>query len=934
MTEPTEKKGSYVPRVAFIVSHTHWDREWYLTFDRFRVNLVRVVGQVLDALEHDDDFQHFLLDGQAIILEDYLEICPTDRGRIERLVKAGKLSVGPWYILPDEFLVSAEATVRNIQIGHRVGSEYGEVQKVGYMPDSFGHIAQMPQILRSAGIDSFVYSRGNGDEIDAVGHEYLWSAPDGSDVLAINQCGGYCNAGGLGYDEEWEAHTQRTVELDKAIERIRNLFATMAELSQGDVCLINNGCDHFPPQRKLRAILEALGAEFPDTEFRHASLGSYLDAVKEAGFVQNKHSGELVQGRLHLILSGVWSARMYLKQKNDHAQRVLSSYAEPFSAYMHFIHSTPYPAGLIDQSWKLLLQNHPHDSICGCSTDEVHRQMMPRFSGVIDTGEQIMRGHLTSLAPTFARASADDEATTICVANPLPQGRTEVVERLVVLQVFGSKVERLRLVDQEDVAVPFELVNHEYVERFWGIDYRTELYGAVQLELFQIYRDKFGKRIIRTEAQLDVSDSFLTIHFLAEHLPGVGHRQYYLRALPAQEAVDSTIDGSDVTVAGSSIENEYYELMVHQNGTFDLLDKATGRSYSGLNRLEDTEDVGDEYDYSPCRDSQTVTSNRASGAIRIVKVSRFWSQLEVEYTMQLPCAIEDDRTGRSKQLVDCRVRSRVGLKKGSRAVEVELQLENRAEDHRLRAEFPTTVAADTVVSDGHFYINHRPIDKPAGENWKQPPQETYPQQDFTLVQDGERGFAVLNKGLPEIQATRNADGEVTLSLTLLRAVGWLSRDDFETRRYQNAGPTLYTPEAQCLGEHRFEYAVVPFIGDYISADIKGISQRYRVPVVATQGVEDGHVPGANGLVQQTNSRTCVSAVKKHDVRDTLEIRLYNLTGDAVEERLTFGMPVAAAWQLDLLGQRLQNVQLGGEHDLVLTLGPHEIVTLELESSGL
>jgi len=137
-----------------------------------------------------------------------------------------------------------------------------------------------------------------------------------------------------------------------------------------------------------------------------------------------------------------------------------------------------------------------------------------------------------------------------------------------------------------------------------------------------------------------------------------------------------------------------------------------------------------------------------------------------------------------------------------------------------------------------------------------------------------------------------------------------------------------------LGEHRFEYAVVPFVGDYVSADIKGLSQRYRVPVVAIQGVEDCHVPGATGLAQKASSCTCVSAVKKHDVRDTLEIRLYNLTGDAVEERWTFGRPATAAWLLNLVGERLRNVPLIGEHDLVLSLGPHEIVTVELELNGL
>jgi alpha-mannosidase len=133
------------PKKVYIVSHTHWDREWYRPFHEFRVDLIGVVSTVLDRLENDDAFQHFLLDGQSIILEDYLEIVPGDESRIRALVKGGVLSVGPWYVLPDEFLVSAEAIVRNLILGHRVAGKIGPVQKVGYMPDSFGHIAQLPQ---------------------------------------------------------------------------------------------------------------------------------------------------------------------------------------------------------------------------------------------------------------------------------------------------------------------------------------------------------------------------------------------------------------------------------------------------------------------------------------------------------------------------------------------------------------------------------------------------------------------------------------------------------------------------------------------------------------------------------------------------------------------------------------------------------------------
>ncbi|MBT8461890.1 MAG: hypothetical protein KJO44_05145, partial [Gemmatimonadetes bacterium] len=204
--------------MAFVVSHTHWDREWYQTHGEFRVDMDRAFRAVFDDLE-TGGLDHFVLDGQAILLEDYLAARPEESDRIRELVSSGRLAVGPWYILPDEFLVSGEATVRNLLHGHRAAAELGGVQKVGYMPDSFGHVAQIPQILQGAGIDSFIYTRGDGDEVDRLGWEYRWQAPDGSEVLAINQVRGYCNAGGLGMHEIWHAHTPREVDPAHAVQQ-------------------------------------------------------------------------------------------------------------------------------------------------------------------------------------------------------------------------------------------------------------------------------------------------------------------------------------------------------------------------------------------------------------------------------------------------------------------------------------------------------------------------------------------------------------------------------------------------------------------------------------------------------------------------------------------------------------------------------------------
>ena len=907
------------PKKVYIVSHTHWDREWYRPFHEFRVDLIGVVRTVLDRLENDDAFQHFLLDGQSIILEDYLEIVPGDEGRIRALVEGGALSVGPWYVLPDEFLVSAEAIVRNLILGHGVAGKIGPVQKVGYMPDSFGHIAQLPQILRLAGIDSFVYTRGNGAEIDDLGLEYRWSAPDGSEVLAINQYRGYCNGGELGFHESGHAGTQRAVDVDHAVAQVRNLFAEMAQWSRGDIYLLNNGCDHLPPQPDLGRIVAALQDAFPETEFQHASLTEYVQAVADAGFAKESHCGELLGGRLQFILPGVWSARMYLKQRNEYAQQLLAGYVEPLACYLHFALDRPYPGGEIGYAWKLLLQNHPHDSICGCSVDAVHRDMVSRFDGVIQTGEQVIRKQLESLVSPVARDPAGDERAVICVANPLPETRTEVVERVIVLRDFDGDVDALQLADEAGRLVPLRIVSASFVRRSWGFDFTREPFVSRQLEALEARLEG-----VLDDTSSEERDCILTVQFVAEDLPALGHATFILSEGGADREPSERV--RMVTVADGVMENEFVKVTVHSNGTFDLYDKVTETAYPGLNRLEDTGDVGDEYDYSPCESGETVLPD-AEGEIEVVESTGFRAALEVTFQFRLPASIERHRKTRSAAGVDCPVRIRIGLAYNSPVVELDLCFDNRAKDHRLRARFPTPIRTDTIVSDGHFYINHRPIEQPSGDGWVQPPSGTYPQQEFSLVQDGARGLAVLNRGLPEIAALRGDAGCAGLALTLLRAVGWLSRDDFPSRGYQRVGPQLATPEAQCQGEQHFHYAVVPFAGDYIDARLKSLSQRYRTPVAAIQGVADHRVRGGSFLRKESN-RTCVSAIKKHESRDTLVIRLYNLMSEKVDETLTFGRLVSAAWLIDLLEERSTELKSVAER-IELVFRPHEIVTIEV-----
>jgi mannosylglycerate hydrolase len=658
----------------------------------------------------------------------------------------------------------------------------------------------------------------------------------------------------------------------------------------------------------------------------HAGFEEFIAEVRASGVATASHAGELVSGRHHPILTGVWSARTYLKQENDRAQSLLADCLEPLSAYAHFMLGRDYPSGAIEYAWKELLKNHPHDSICGCSTDAVHRDMVPRFAAARETAEQLLRLELEHLAPTFARRAEGDRETVIVVANPLPVTRTEVVTRLVALQPPGVDVARLELLDGAGRAVPMRVVDSRRIERFWGIDYRTALSYDAQRVVYEGYLRDFGPRIVRTEEDREKSDQFITIQFLAEDLPAVGHACYYL--VEGKGGARVAAAAGTVTVAGDSIGNEHCAVTLHPDGTFDVTHKASGRVFRGLNALEDTEDVGDEYDYSPAADSRTVTSLGPGGAVRVVEDTGLSGRLEASFTLRLPAAVTPDRARRSAELVDCPVVVRVGLRQGSPVVDLELVFDNRARDHRLRAVFPTGIVARDVVSDGHFYANERPVERAPHPDWLQPPAGTIPQQEFSLVEGRGAGLAVLSAGLPEVQASRGGDGSVTLSLTLLRAVGWLSRDDFPTRRRMNAGPTIPTPDAQCQGQRAFRYAVLPYAGGWVAACVKRQSRLWRTPVLSVQGVRDLHVPGTGGLLRATGDSVCVTAVKRHETRDTLITRLVNVTGDRVSTTLVLGRDVARAWRTDLLEERVAEVPAGGR-ELAVEMGPHEIATVEV-----
>src|SRR6185503_8054973 len=375
-----------------VVSHTHWDREWYLTHEQFRFRLVALIDRLLDLLDADPSYKHFHLDGQTIVLEDYLEIRPEQEPRLRRAIEEGRVLIGPWYVMPDEFLVSGESLVCNLLRGDRISRQFGTPMPVGYLPDLFGHVGQMPQIWRQVGLDNTILWRGFGGP-DA---EYWWEAPDGSRVLMMHlPPEGYCNATRLVFDP--------AAMMTRAAEKI----AYERGRTRTSQALLMNGVDHVEPHPTIPGLIEKLSA-IPDQRARHSTLPEYVAAVRNAVEAERPDLetvvGELRTGTDYAnLLPGVLSARVYLKQHNAHVQTLLESYAEPLALFASLL-GARYPSGELRHAWKTLLQNHPHDSICGCSIDAVHDENMTRFARARQVGDAVVDAALDVIADSVQAA--------------------------------------------------------------------------------------------------------------------------------------------------------------------------------------------------------------------------------------------------------------------------------------------------------------------------------------------------------------------------------------------------------------------------------------------------------------------------------------------------------------------------------------------------
>jgi len=770
-----------------IVSETHWDREWYLPFQEFRARLVLLTDKLLSILEKDPQFKNFTFDGQTIVLEDYLEVKPENQHLLRKYITARRISVGPWYVLPDEFLVSGEALVRNLMLGHKIARSFGHVMRAGYIPDPFGHIAQLPQIMQGFDIDSIIFMRGMDDSDEGLGLdlEFIWDSPNKiASVFAIHLQYGYGSVAQL--------PTQKTNNIYRqALNKIEHRQNKLLKHSAIPILLLNNGSDHEEVQAELPEIVKNWNDSPQSTEFKlvQSDFEYYIDKVREQKAQLKRYEGEFRGSKYHPLLSSVFSARMWIKQANTECQSLLENWAEPFAAFAWML-GQPYPQNYLWAGWKWLLQNHPHDSICGCSVDEVHRDMIVRFNWAKQIAEEITKESMFAIFNRIQMREATSEIIPILVFNPLPWDRTDIASVDIMVQ------------DDDDFKFRYTLLD--------------SLKRILSLQVTPINE--------RPRLQVPKSKTY-RVSFLIKELPPCGYE--VLRFVPHKQAEQSKIEG-----APNILENEFYKLIIHENGTFSVQDKELQKTFDNLGIIEDKGDWGDEYDYSPPQNpdnDEQITNEHVKAEIMLFENGPVKKTVQIRYSLIIPEALSPERKTRSKETRELPVSTFLTLYSHLKRIDLQIKLENRSKDHRIRIRFPSGLKSEQVHVDGHFFVIDRPVTLPEGKNWKQPPSKTNHQQKFISIEDSSAGFTIANKGLPEYEAFREKDGSISLAITLLRCIGWLALPYLVTRK-EIAGPALATPDAQCLGTHSFELSLITHKSGFLTDQSYKMAHELNVPL--------------------------------------------------------------------------------------------------------
>jgi alpha-mannosidase len=955
-----------------VISHTHWDREWYMPFEQFRIRLVELMDRLLTIIEENPSYV-FHLDAQTIVLEDYLEIRPWRRTLLKELVMSGNLIIGPWYLQNDFYLTSGEATVRNLLAGTKIAAEFGRCGKVGYAPDQFGNISQLPQILSGFGIDNFICGRGyshyekNSEGItvrDNAPTEFIWEGPDGSKLLAV-------------YMRYWYNNAQRIPsEIEKAMPFIENIEQLFEGFALTPYILLMNGVDHLEAQNDLLPIIDSVNTKFKQiSEFENSQdkedakdcknriikqyvMEDYISDVKkyldENEILLITQKGELREGNDWEILKGTLSARVYLKQLNVKAQTCLENQLEPISALYEMAGAKgSYDSDYTEYLWKQLLKNHPHDSICGCSRDEVHDHMEDNYARLEEATSYLAGKKSLDIANHMEINSKQPDDNLLAIFNTLSFPRHDVIEAEIIF------------------------LKSENVEAFGIEDINGESQDFIVTKVENRKHDVFTA--LNLPGVLDVK--VFTILLYTQNIEGFAFKGLLIKKAGCFEAgqiSEKYIECPAKNDISVEISNEHIKAVVNSKGEITITFIDRNIVLPNAIQIEDLPDRGDAYIFFKT-DDVPFYSIDFPATVTLVERNPLLQKVSITYEMTLPKEYDFAARKRSCEKVLCPVELSLTLKKNSSVLEMETHFLNNIKDHRTRLLVDTGIVSDESMADIPFDIVKHDINP----SYPDTMSDVHPNTSFAAITTSSddtnqpitdsqtvtsvclesaestkcatskstefagitRGIAVFTTGEHEYEHL--IDRRSTLAFTLVRSTGVITQGaDLNPA----CGSQWNVPGNQCLRELKSRFGLAEFNGDVSSLPVRSLAFRMPMQAIfsscdtrkfaggrsAVQGstleefyyLPDIHpevkIKDNKSIVKIEGNGILVTALKKAEDRSGFVLRIVNMNDTPAKARISYYGTISKS---DLSEKSSEYL---GVNDITIDLRTKEIATYFLD----
>lgn len=875
----TEKKKVY------ILSFTHWDREWYRPFQEFRFRLVNLVDELIDVLEKPN-YRCFFFDGQTIVLEDYLEIRPHNRAKIAELIKSGKLIVGPWYTMPDLNLSSGESIIRNLARGCAIAKCYGgDKPKVGHMCDIFGFPGQIPQIMKGFGIENLSLYRGLADGTPNL---FDWEGLDGT-VSTVHKFHPDISYGTFFFLTRYPFRLKEG-SLNEKIENVRKF---LAELPQDQsVILLMDGTDFIAPTYDTVELINELNKALPEYLFIHSDYADYFESAKERGKVKAVKGPIYTigkEGAMNRLLKNVLSSHPELKRANERCDTLLHAVAEPLSAFLNISGCDGRPPqntfakrkeDFFNYARKLMLQNLAHDSICGCSVTATHEDNANRFKQALEVISTCIDDDLGRFAYHIDGSNLKGKSGYLLVMNmsPVELNETVIAE---IYEKKGTSQQNYRIYDDQNAPIGYSVLNvREAYKKQQGFTNSAVFTECTVTEVgFIAHVPAYSYMVYSYDSLVSVWDEEVTYRYLSYYPP---------------ERRRGSMRTGEYTINNGVLKIDVDPIL----GTLSVENLGTKQRYENVLLLEDRIDDGDGWNYVP-----TVKNAADLGGCA-----------DVVFECDTPDLIRIIIHKKLRSLTgekDSIVKFAVTVRRGISRLNIKAETKNFEPRRRLRTGLCFGGGPKTYITSVPFSLQEWPVALPDSSDFDELETGVVPNQGLVYVSDGERCAAVYTRGIYECEVSDRPDHPIYI--TLFRSFmkeSWKLPHEV-VRRY---------PEEQV-----FEFAFDFLPGCATARDAYANSIAFRTGVISYNfDSSNGTLPPMGSFMKIAGGGV-VSAFYETDGEYIL--RIFAHAGGA-EGEVSFALPVRSAELVNFSGEHIAHAEVSSGK-LQYKLPKHGIQTFKL-----